>query len=91
VAPFSRRLPDDYDAHHRIPQDYIGHPEFAGFDFHDPSNLQGVKGSRADVNVHQRITNDWAAFQAQHPHAPRAQIEEFAKEMDDKYAEHWFK
>src|SRR5262249_25600536 len=44
------RLPDEYDAHHRIPQEYMDHPEFKDFDFHHPSNIQGVKGSRADVN-----------------------------------------
>ncbi|MFM8218656.1 MAG: RHS repeat-associated core domain-containing protein, partial [Planctomycetaceae bacterium] len=50
------RLPDDYDAHHRIPQEYVDHPEFLAFDFHQPANIQGVKGSRADVNTHQLIT-----------------------------------
>ena len=38
------------------------HPEFKDFDFHDPSNLQGVKGLRADVNIHQQITNEWGRF-----------------------------
>lgn len=51
------RLPDDYDAHHAIPQRYREHPEFGNFDFDDPSNIRGVKGPRADVNIHQQITN----------------------------------
>jgi hypothetical protein len=32
------RLPDDYDAHHRIPQVFKDHPEFSEFDFHAPAN-----------------------------------------------------
>ena len=85
------RLPDDWDAHHRIPQEYIDHPEFKDFDFHQPSNIQGVKGSRADVNIHQKITNEWTDFRALNPNATRAQIEEFAATMDAKYAQFWFK
>lgn len=69
----------------------MNHPEFKDYDFHDPENLQGVKGSRADVNVHQGITNDWAEFRRQNPDASRAQIEEFAKQMDEKYANEWWK
>src|SRR5262249_53861945 len=56
------RLPDDYDAHHRIPQEYREHPEFKDFDFDAPKNIQGVKGSRSDENIHQDITNAWAVF-----------------------------
>jgi hypothetical protein len=85
------RLPDDWDVHHRIPQKYRDHPELKDFDFHQPSNLQGVKGSRADVNTHQRITNDWEEFGRQNPNATRAQIEDFAKQLDTKYANDWFK
>src|SRR5262249_36908751 len=54
------RLPDDWDAHHRIPQEYRSHPEFRGFDFDAPENVQGVKGARSDVNIHQEITEQWA-------------------------------
>jgi hypothetical protein len=84
------RLPDDWDVHHRIPQEYMDHPEFADFDFHDPSNLQGVRGSRSDVNVHQDITNRWAEFRRQNPNAGRAQIEEFAAQIDDEFAAEWW-
>jgi hypothetical protein len=84
------RLPDDWDVHHRIPQEYAEHPEFGGFDFHQPSNLQGVKGSRADVNVHQRITNDWAEFRRLNPRATRAQIDEFARQVDQNYSSEWW-
>ncbi len=84
------RLPDDYDAHHRIPQEYMDHPEFRGYDFHQPNNIQGVKGSRADVNTHQLITNEWADFRRLNPNATRAQIEAFAAQIDARYAQHWF-
>ncbi len=69
----------------------MDHPEFKDFDFHQPSNLQGVKGSRADVNTHQLITNDWAEFRRLNPNATKAQIEAFAQQIDAKYAQHWFK
>ena len=72
------------------PQEYMGHAEFRDLDFHSPSNLRGVKGSRADVNIHQQITNEWAEFGSRNPNATRRQIEEFAKYIDDKYAEHWW-
>ncbi len=85
------RLPDDYDAHHRIPQEYMDHPGFQNYDFHQPSNIQGVKGSRADVNTHQLITNEWAEFRRLHPNATRSQIEAFAAQIDVRYARHWFK
>ena len=84
------RLPDDYDAHHRIPQEYADHPDFQGYDFHQPSNIQGVKGSRADVNIHQLITNDWAEFRRSNPNATKAEIEAFAAQIDALYAQHWF-
>ena len=84
------RLPDDWDAHHRIPQEYRDHPEFRDFDFHAPSNIQGVKGSRADVNLHQDVTNLWADFRKANPQATRAQIEDFAQEMDVRFQKHWW-
>ena len=47
-------LPSEYDAHHRIPQNYRDHPEFKDFDFDAPSNIRGIRGSRAEENLHQR-------------------------------------
>ncbi len=84
------RLPDDYDAHHKIPLRYQDHPEFQEFDFHDPSNIEGVKGSRADVNIHKDITNEWESFHSSNPNASRADIESFADDIYDKYSSHWF-
>ncbi len=83
-------LPNDYDAHHEIPQRYKNHPEFNDFDFHDPSNIRGVKGSRADVNTHQDITNHWADFAASNPNATRSQIEAFRDQIDSKFGNHWY-
>lgn len=83
-------LPDDWDAHHRIPRAFESHPEFQGFDFHDPSNIRGVKGSRSDTNIHQYITNEWEQFRRDHPNATRAQIEDFADSIDERYGEHWW-
>jgi RHS repeat-associated protein len=85
------RLPNDWDAHHRIPRAYEQHPEFRDFDFHDPSNIRGVKGSRSGENVHQLITNEWEDFRTRNPHATREQIERFAKGIDRRYGNHWFK
>ena len=85
------RLPDDYDAHHRIPQEYRGHKDLKGFDFDAPDNIQGVKGSRADVNTHQDITNDWAAFREANPNATGDAIRKFAQEIDERYEGHWFR
>lgn len=84
------RLPDDWDAHHRIPQEYQNHPEFRDFDFHAPSNIQGVQGARSNVNIHQSITNRWAEFRRSNPTANRAQIEAFAREIDITFQTHWF-
>jgi len=84
------RLPDDYDAHHRIPQEFKDHPDFQDFDFHEPGNIQGVKGSRSDVNTHQLITNDWADFRRMNPNATRSQIEAFAEQIDTQYSKNWF-
>ena len=84
------RFPDDYDAHHRIPQEFKDHPDFQDFDFHEPGNIQGVKGSRSDVNTHQLITNDWADFRRINPNATRSQIEAFAEQIDTQYSKNWF-
>ena len=84
------RLPDDYDAHHTIPQRYLDHPEFKDFDFHDPSNIRGVKGSRADENIHQQITNRWEDFARRNPNATRSQIEAFRDQIAIEFTEHWF-
>lgn len=78
------------DAHHRIPQEYRNRPDFKDFDFDAPSNIQGIKGSRADVNDHQQITNKWAEFRSANPYATRAQIESFARDIDVRFAQDWF-
>lgn len=49
-----------------------------------------MKGSRADVNIHQQITNDWAEFKNANPNATGSQIKDFSEKIDKKYAEHWF-
>ncbi|MFI5297732.1 MAG: toxin TcdB middle/N-terminal domain-containing protein [Polyangiales bacterium] len=79
------RLPEDWDAHHRIPQEYRDNPQFKDFDFDAPENIQGVPGSRSGTNVHQDITNDWAAFRKANPDASRSQVEAFAQGIDKKY------
>jgi hypothetical protein len=68
----------------------MDHPEFRDYDFHQPGNIQGVKGSRADVNTHQLITNEWAEFRRLNPNATRAQIEAFAAQIDARFAQPWF-
>jgi hypothetical protein len=84
------RLPDDYDAHHAIPQRYTDYPEFKDFDFHAPSNIRGVKGARADVNIHQQITNRWEDFARSNPYATRSEIEAFRDQIANEFSEHWF-
>ncbi len=89
-----KRLPDDWDAHHRIPQEYRDHPEFGDFDFDSPSNIRGIPGSRMKsrgANVHQDITNQWAWFRDTHPNPTRAQIEEFAENIDRGYGAYWWR
>ena len=83
-------VPKDWDVHHKIPQYYRDHPDFADFDFHDPSNLVGVQGSRSDNNIHQQITNEWSEFQRQNPNATRSEIEAFRDAIDSKYADAWW-
>jgi len=84
------RLPDDYAAHHRVPQAFRGHPEYEGFDFDSPENIRGVKGSKSDVNIHQDIANRWEAFRRANRNASRAQIEEFARQIDVDFQQHWW-
>ncbi len=92
------RLPNDWDAHHAIPQEYRNHPEFKDFDFDAPSNIRGVPGSRTNLpnhgradNHHQDITNNWTTFRTQNPNAGRAQIEEFARRIDEQFAgSYWY-
>jgi RHS repeat-associated protein len=91
AAEGKARLPEDYDAHHRIPRAYEDHPEFSDFDFHDPANIHGVPGSRTRMNVHQEVTNEWEAFREANPNASREQIEDFAKQIDKTYGGQWFK
>lgn len=85
------RLQENWDVHHRIPQDYIGDPRFEGFDFHSPNNLQGVQGSRSASNIHQLVTNRWAEFMELNPNATRADIEAFANEIDILFADFWWR
>ncbi len=89
-AAGKRPLPENWDVHHRIPQKYRGHPEFKDYDFDAPPNLEGVKGNRADENIHQLITNRWKEFDKAHPHATRAQIENFASLIDEQFFNHWW-
>jgi hypothetical protein len=91
AAEGKSRLPDDWDAHHKIPQEYRDHPDFKKFDFDAPENIQGVKGSRADVNVHQDITNQWADFRKANPNATGQQIKDFALKIDSMFQQHWWK
>jgi hypothetical protein len=78
-------LPTDYDAHHRIPQEYRNHPDFSNFDFDDPSNIRGIKGYSSTENWHAVLTYWWNKFKQQNPNASRAQVEEFAKILDRYY------
>ena len=91
AAEGKSRLPEEWDAHHRVPREYQSHPEFQDFDFNAPSNIQGVKGTRADINIHQDITNAWAEFRKANPHATRKQIEEFANSVDRRFQQHWWR
>jgi RHS repeat-associated protein len=78
-----------WDAHHRIPTRYRdnNHPEFREFDFDHPSNIRGVSSNRnGGYNVHDMITKKWDRFHEQHHGKPtRAQIENFAKEIDAQF------
>ncbi|WP_228044527.1 polymorphic toxin-type HINT domain-containing protein [Streptomyces ferrugineus] len=88
-----KRLPDDWDAHHAIPQEYRNHPEFGDFDFDAPSNMRGVPGSRMKsrgANVHQEITNQWKWFHDMNPNPSRAQIEDFAGQIDRGYGAYFW-
>ncbi|MDX3193477.1 DUF6531 domain-containing protein [Streptomyces sp. MN03-5084-2B] len=87
------RLPQDWDAHHRIPQYYRNDPQFSGFDFDAPGNVRGVPGSRQPgpvTNVHQQITNEWDTFQRQNPNASRQEIEAFAERIDAQFEGWWW-
>ncbi|MFI9811791.1 RHS repeat-associated core domain-containing protein [Saccharothrix variisporea] len=87
------KLPKNWDAHHRIPQEYRNHPEFKDFDFDAPSNILGVPGSRVPgpvTNVHQHITNAWRDFRVQNPNATRAEIEAFAERVDAQFEGFWW-
>ncbi|MGW7710795.1 polymorphic toxin-type HINT domain-containing protein [Streptomyces sp. NPDC054771] len=89
-----KRLPDDWDAHHAIPQEYRNHPEFSNFDFDAPSNMRGVPGSRMKsrgANVHQDITNQWKWFGDMNSNPSRAQIEDFAKQIDRGYGAYFWR
>ncbi|MCX4468532.1 polymorphic toxin-type HINT domain-containing protein [Streptomyces albidoflavus] len=88
-----KRLPKDWDAHHAIPQEYRNHPEFGDFDFDAPSNMRGVPGSRMKsrgANVHQDITNQWKWFHDMNPNPSRAQIEDFAGQIDRGYGAYFW-
>ncbi|MFB8753091.1 polymorphic toxin-type HINT domain-containing protein [Streptomyces parvulus] len=88
-----KRLPDDWDAHHAIPQEYRNHPEFGDFDFDAPSNMRGLPGSRMKsrgANVHQEITNQWKWFHDMNPNPSRAQIEGFAGQIDRGYGAYFW-
>ncbi|MFD8308906.1 polymorphic toxin-type HINT domain-containing protein [Streptomyces sp. NPDC059690] len=88
-----KRLPDDWDAHHAIPQEYRNHPEFQDFDFDAPSNMRGLPGSRMNsrgANVHQEITNQWKWFRDMNPNPTRAQIEDFAGQIDRGYGAYFW-
>ena len=82
-----KRLPRDWDAHHRIPQVYRDHPEFQDFDFHAPSNIRGLQNRHAGPgnNVHSRVTTVWGKFRRQNPHASRRHVERFANQVDRGY------
>ncbi|MFC5926486.1 SpvB/TcaC N-terminal domain-containing protein [Micromonospora vulcania] len=90
-------LPAEYDAHHRIPQEYRNRPDFKDFDFDAPSNIRGVKGWRAvgagkaRANYHGEITEWWRQFRLQFPSATRTQIEWFANQIDKGYARYYFR
>ncbi|HYQ45101.1 MAG TPA: SpvB/TcaC N-terminal domain-containing protein [Polyangiaceae bacterium] len=92
-AAGKKELPKEWDAHHRIPQEFKDHPEFKDFDFDDPSNIRGVSSYRnggKEYNVHNTITQEWAEFRENTPKATRAQIEAFAEKVDKKWSYTYF-
>lgn len=90
AAKGKQRLPDDWDAHHCIPQEYRNHPEFKDFDFDAPSNIRGVRAKRSGVNTHQDVTNRWSEFRQEHPKPTRAQIEAFERQVDAEFQTEWW-
>jgi hypothetical protein len=97
IGQGNKPLPVELDAHHRIPQEYRGHPEFKDFDFDAPQNIRGVKGwrallaGRARVNYHAEISEWWRQFRTKFPNATCSQIEHFAKQIDKGYARYYFR
>lgn len=88
------RLPRTWDAHHRIPQMYRGHPDFAGLDFDAPSNIRGVAGNRVGSgveNIHNQITQQWNQFAAENPCASGSEIEDFASRIDETFGGYWWR
>jgi hypothetical protein len=88
------RLPDDWDAHHVIPQMYRDQPEFQDFDFDAPSNIAGVPGNRAGLgvgNIHNQVTQMWADFAEANSNASRSMIEGFATRVRATFEGYWWR
>ncbi|MBW3613907.1 MAG: hypothetical protein KY439_01170 [Actinobacteria bacterium] len=88
------RLPDNWDAHHRIPQMYRDRMDFADFHFDAPDNILGVPGNRAGTgvqNIHNQVTQRWGDFARSNPNASRAEIEAFAERIDVDFEGYWWR
>jgi hypothetical protein len=82
------RTPDNWDAHHSIPQGLRGEESVEGIDLDHPSELRGVRGYRQPgptTNVHSHITQEWDNFLADNPKATREQILNFRDYLDWRY------
>jgi len=75
-------MPDEYQVHHSLPQQYSELFEDSDINIHDNEYLRGV-----DQATHQQITNAWRIWGAANSSPTAGDVMDFASEIDEQFGE----
>jgi hypothetical protein len=78
--------PRDYPIHHRIPQKARDLGLFSAEEVDSIDNLRAISAAE-----HKKINNEWAKFWKLNPEATRQDVLDFARSIDDKYGDSFWK
>jgi hypothetical protein len=73
-------MPDDFQVHHSLPQQYSDLFDDSDVNIHDNEYLRGV-----DQATHQQITNSWRAWGAANASPSAGDVMGFANQIDEQF------
>ncbi|HMM21087.1 MAG TPA: hypothetical protein PKA10_10135 [Selenomonadales bacterium] len=80
-------MPKELQVHHTLPQKYQEILNGKGINIHETKYLEGI-----DPDIHRLVTKEWQRWEKSLGRTPTAEeVIDFAKQIDSKYSEFWYK